>query len=278
MRLPAAAQRAGALRADCQRRRPRATACSAAALSVPLDPARPERRADRRSTTSSCRRWRAASFPTRCSSSPAARARARSRSRRRRCRSSAASTTGATSSSSTSAAPARSAPLECADAEARVARRAGRPRARRSACSTQCKAQLLKLPYISSESDLGSSRPRSRCRTSTRCGAQLGAERIDLVGASYGTRVALEYLRQFPKAVRRSVLDGVAPPDMALPASFSTRQPGGVRCAARRLRRRAGVRARRIPTCAPTWRRCCSAAAHGQRGASAERRAPRSSC
>ena len=50
----------------------------------------------------------------------------------------------------------------------------------------------------------------------------LGAERIDLVGASYGTRVGLEYQRQFPGAVRRSVLDGVAPPDMALPASFST--------------------------------------------------------
>ncbi|MDQ2736210.1 MAG: alpha/beta hydrolase, partial [Pseudomonadota bacterium] len=51
---------------------------------------------------------------------------------------------------------------------------------------------------------------------------QLGAERVDLVGGSYGSRVALEYLRQFPKAVRRSVIDGVAPPDMALPASFST--------------------------------------------------------
>ena len=50
----------------------------------------------------------------------------------------------------------------------------------------------------------------------------LGAERIDLVGVSYGTRVALEYQRQFPQAVRRSVLDGVAPPDMVLPASFSS--------------------------------------------------------
>src|SRR5690606_3009767 len=50
----------------------------------------------------------------------------------------------------------------------------------------------------------------------------LGAERIDLVGMSYGTRAALEYQRQFPARVRRSVLDGVAPPDMALPASFST--------------------------------------------------------
>lgn len=45
----------------------------------------------------------------------------------------------------------------------------------------------------------------------------LGADRINLVGASYGTRAALEYLRQYPVAVRRVVLDGVAPPDMVLP-------------------------------------------------------------
>ncbi|MEO8807480.1 MAG: alpha/beta hydrolase, partial [Burkholderiaceae bacterium] len=32
----------------------------------------------------------------------------------------------------------------------------------------------------------------------------------------------LDYARQFPQAVRRSVIDGVAPPDMVLPASFST--------------------------------------------------------
>lgn len=51
---------------------------------------------------------------------------------------------------------------------------------------------------------------------------RLGAERINVVGGSYGTRAALEYLRQFPRAARRVVLDGVAPPDMALPAAFST--------------------------------------------------------
>jgi pimeloyl-ACP methyl ester carboxylesterase len=51
--------------------------------------------------------------------------------------------------------------------------------------------------------------------------AQLGAERVNLVGASYGTRAALEYQRQFPQRVRRVVIDGVAPPDMVLPASFS---------------------------------------------------------
>src|SRR5438067_1850328 len=56
-------------------------------------------------------------------------------------------------------------------------------------------------------------------RNSVLCGS---IERpLDPVGPSYGTRVALEYQRQFPATVRRSVIDGVAPPDMALPASFS---------------------------------------------------------
>ena len=51
--------------------------------------------------------------------------------------------------------------------------------------------------------------------------AQLGAERINVWGASYGTRVALEYMRQYPTRVRSAVLDGVAPPDMVLPISFA---------------------------------------------------------
>jgi pimeloyl-ACP methyl ester carboxylesterase len=52
--------------------------------------------------------------------------------------------------------------------------------------------------------------------------AALGAPQINLVGGSYGTRAALEYLRQFPERVRRVVIDGVAPPDMVLPASLAT--------------------------------------------------------
>jgi pimeloyl-ACP methyl ester carboxylesterase len=50
----------------------------------------------------------------------------------------------------------------------------------------------------------------------------LGAAQVNAIGFSYGTRVVLEYQRQFPQRVRRAVMDGVAPPDMALPASFST--------------------------------------------------------
>lgn len=50
---------------------------------------------------------------------------------------------------------------------------------------------------------------------------RLGAARINLWGGSYGTRVELEYLRQFPERVRSAVLDGVAPPDMRLPVSIA---------------------------------------------------------
>jgi pimeloyl-ACP methyl ester carboxylesterase len=45
----------------------------------------------------------------------------------------------------------------------------------------------------------------------------LGYARINLWGGSYGTRVALEYLRRHPARVRSAVLDGVAPPSMRIP-------------------------------------------------------------
>jgi pimeloyl-ACP methyl ester carboxylesterase len=44
----------------------------------------------------------------------------------------------------------------------------------------------------------------------------IGAEQINLVGVSYGTRVAQEYLRRFPGQTRALVLDGVVPPSLAL--------------------------------------------------------------
>lgn len=49
----------------------------------------------------------------------------------------------------------------------------------------------------------------------------LGAAQVNIVGGSYGTRAALEYMRQFPQQVRRAVIDGVAPPDMVLPATIA---------------------------------------------------------
>ncbi len=51
--------------------------------------------------------------------------------------------------------------------------------------------------------------------------AALGYDRINLLGGSYGTRLALVYAKRHPSHVRTLVLDGVAPPDMALPLSFA---------------------------------------------------------
>ncbi len=44
----------------------------------------------------------------------------------------------------------------------------------------------------------------------------LGASQLNLVGVSYGTRVALEYLRRYPLHTRALILDGVVPPGLAL--------------------------------------------------------------
>lgn len=44
----------------------------------------------------------------------------------------------------------------------------------------------------------------------------LGAPQLNLVGGSYGTRVALEYLRRHPDSLRTVTLDAVVPPELAL--------------------------------------------------------------
>ena len=49
----------------------------------------------------------------------------------------------------------------------------------------------------------------------------LGYKTINLWGGSYGTRAAMEYLRRYENRVRSVVLDGVAPPSLALPESFA---------------------------------------------------------
>ena len=69
----------------------------------------------------------------------------------------------------------------------------------------------------------------------------LGYDRINLWGGSYGTRVALEYLRRHPAQVRSMVLDGVVPPRMAPLARRLADARGRARGADRRLRRRARV-------------------------------------
>jgi pimeloyl-ACP methyl ester carboxylesterase len=81
-----------------------------------------------------------------------------------------------------------------------------------------CRAALVQLPH----GDLRFYTTTIAMQDFEAVRQQLGVPQWNLVGASYGTRAALEYQRQYPDKVRRTVLDGVAPPDMVLPASFSS--------------------------------------------------------
>lgn len=51
--------------------------------------------------------------------------------------------------------------------------------------------------------------------------AALGYERINLFGASYGSRAALTYLKRHPKRVRSATLQGVSPTNHFLPGDFA---------------------------------------------------------
>jgi pimeloyl-ACP methyl ester carboxylesterase len=111
----------------------------------------------------------------------------------------------------------RSAPLVCDDPRHQSVADQTDPD-RRLTLLRQCREQLQKLPY----GDLRFFTTPIAMQDLDAVRRELGAKSVNLVGASYGTRAGLDYLRQFPQAVRRMVLDGVAPPDMVLPASFST--------------------------------------------------------
>lgn len=49
----------------------------------------------------------------------------------------------------------------------------------------------------------------------------LGTQAVNLIGASYGTRVAQQYARRHPQHVRSLVLDGVAPNDLVVGGEFA---------------------------------------------------------
>jgi pimeloyl-ACP methyl ester carboxylesterase len=51
----------------------------------------------------------------------------------------------------------------------------------------------------------------------------LGFGHINLHGGSYGTRLGLEVMRQYPTVIRAAVLDGVAPPQVAWPVEMARR-------------------------------------------------------
>ena len=114
----------------------------------------------------------------------------------------------------------RSAPLKCPDDDER---RPARPLAELLDESLQlrqmqaCRAALQKLPH----GDLRQYTTSIAMADVDAVRRALGVAQINAIGASYGTRAVLEYMRQFPQQVRRAVIDGVAPPDMVLPAAFS---------------------------------------------------------
>ncbi|WOB08337.1 alpha/beta hydrolase [Piscinibacter gummiphilus] len=108
----------------------------------------------------------------------------------------------------------RSAPLVCEDPRRQSVAEQADPE-RQLAQLRECRQRLQALPH----GDLRHYTTPIAMQDLDAVRRTLGAERIDLVGVSYGTRAGLDYLRQFPAHVRRLVLDGVAPPDMALPAS-----------------------------------------------------------
>ncbi len=108
-----------------------------------------------------------------------------------------------------------SAPLQCDVPSAEESLARAIDRSREIAALDACRASLQKLPW----GDLRLYTTTIAMADADAVRAALGADRVNLVGISYGTRAALEYLRAYPTHVRRVVIDGVAPPDMVLPES-----------------------------------------------------------
>ena len=111
----------------------------------------------------------------------------------------------------------KSAPLQCPD-DSKLPVAQVLDTAKQLQRLNACREDLAKLPY----GDLRFYSTSIAMQDFEAVRQLIGAPQWNLVGASYGTRAALEYMRQYPDKVRRTILDGVAPPDMVLPASFST--------------------------------------------------------
>ncbi|ASR43078.1 cysteine protease [Xanthomonas citri pv. mangiferaeindicae] len=77
--------------------------------------------------------------------------------------------------------------------------------------------------------------------------AALGADRINLVGGSYGTRVAQQYAMAYPQHTRSIVLDGVAPNDLVVGGEFAHTFEDALALQSKQCAQDAGCRAR-FPT------------------------------
>ena len=150
-----------------------------------------------------------------------------------------------------------SAPLQCDSPSADEAFRRSFDRTRLVADMLACRDALRKLPW----GDLRFYTTSLAAGDADAVREALGSARIDLVAASYGTRVALEYLRRYPARVRRAVLDGVAPPDMVLPESGNIDGAAALQALLRDCVVRPACR-RDHPDLQATWQRLLDAPAH----------------
>ena len=141
-----------------------------------------------------------------------------------------------------------SAPLNCDVPTAEEALARALDRARAAAALDACRVALQKLPW----GDLRFYTTTIAMADADAVRAALGAERVDLIGISYGTRAALEYLRAYPSHVRRVVIDGVAPPDMTLPDSDDIDADAALAALFRDCAAEAGC-AKAHPALAQTW-------------------------
>jgi pimeloyl-ACP methyl ester carboxylesterase len=101
-------------------------------------------------------------------------------------------------------------PLKCPDSQDGNAVRedaAGNPEVARQ-LAAQCLKELPADPRFYTTSDAVTDLEAVR--------KAIGAPMVNLVGVSYGTRVAQEYLRRYPATTRAVVLDGVVPPELVL--------------------------------------------------------------
>jgi len=114
----------------------------------------------------------------------------------------------------------RSAPLECEDPRGLPLAEQVDPQVQEQRL-LRCRERLARLPWLGGEAGLRYFTTWIAMQDLEAVRQQLGGAPVNLVGGSYGTRAALDYMRQYPQGVRRVVLDGVTPPDMALPAASS---------------------------------------------------------
>ncbi|MCD9007797.1 alpha/beta hydrolase [Luteimonas sp. XNQY3] len=77
--------------------------------------------------------------------------------------------------------------------------------------------------------------------------AALGADQVNLVGGSYGTRVAQQYAMAYPQHTRSLVLDGVAPNDLVVGGEFAHTFEDALALQSRQCAQDAGCR-ERFPT------------------------------